>query len=152
MMRELTARLKARVFFAVLTLALGAPAHGTGLLRPDDAGVTALGKKIYAQHCAACHGAKLEGEANWRQRKANGRMPAPPHDATGHTWHHPDSLLFRLTKFGSAALIGGDHQSDMPGFEKLLSDAEILAVLSFIKSTWPAEVRRIHGEINQRSR
>lgn len=139
------------VLTLVLVTGLSLPAGAQGLLRPDDAGVAAVGEKVYAQHCAACHGAKLEGEANWRQRKASGRLPAPPHDATGHTWHHPDRLLFRITKYGPGALIGGGHQSDMPGFEKVLTDAEILAVLSFIKSTWPAGVRKIHDEINQRA-
>lgn len=32
----------------------------TGLLKPDDVQVTALGRQVYATHCAACHGAKLE--------------------------------------------------------------------------------------------
>src|SRR5690606_30865838 len=67
-------------------------------LRPDDAAVTALGQKVYAAQCAACHGARLEGQPNWRVRGPDGRLPAPPHDASGHTWHHPDELLFRITK------------------------------------------------------
>ena len=67
-------------------------------LRPDDAAVTALGQRVYAAQCAACHGAGLEGQPNWRERGPDGRLPAPPHDASGHTWHHPDELLFRITK------------------------------------------------------
>jgi mono/diheme cytochrome c family protein len=98
----------------------------------------ALGQKIYAQHCAACHGAKLEGQPNWRERLANGRMPAPPHDESGHTWHHPDEVLFGITKEG---LVPGryappGYQSDMPAFAGTLSDAEIWAVLAFIQSHW----------------
>ena len=58
-------------------------------LKPNEPAVVALGEQVYAQNCAACHGAKLEGQANWRQRGFNGYMPAPPHDETGHTWHHP---------------------------------------------------------------
>ena len=54
-------------------------------LRPDDAAVTALGQKVYAAQCAACHGARLEGQPNWRVRGPDGRLPAPPHDASGHT-------------------------------------------------------------------
>jgi len=64
------------------------------VLRTDDATVLATGAAVYQKHCAACHGARLEGQPLWRQRDAQGRMPAPPHDATGHTWHHPDQLLF----------------------------------------------------------
>ena len=47
-------------------------------LMPDDATVVAQGQKIYAAECAACHGANLEGQPNWQQRLANGRLPAPP--------------------------------------------------------------------------
>ena len=67
-------------------------------------------------------------------------MPAPPHDPTGHTWHHSDKQLFDMTKVGPGALVPG-YQSDMPGFEDKLSDADIWAVLSYIESTWPADIR-----------
>ena len=119
-------------------------------LRPDDAELTAVGRKVYAQHCAACHGAQLEGQvANWRERDAAGRLPAPPHDASGHTWHHPDEVLFRITKFGVAKAANlKDHDSAMPAYEGVLTDAEIVAVLSWIKSQWPPEVRRQHDEVN----
>ena len=71
-------------------------------LRTDDAKVLATGASVYQTHCAACHGARLEGQPRWRERDSQGRMPAPPHDASGHTWHHPDQLLFDITKHGVA--------------------------------------------------
>jgi S-disulfanyl-L-cysteine oxidoreductase SoxD len=118
-------------------------------LRPDDAAVAALGQKIYATHCAACHGAQLEGQPNWRVRDATGRLPAPPHDATGHTWHHPDEVLFRITKYGVAKAAGlQGYDSAMPAYEGVLTDAEITAVLSWIKAQWPAETRKLHEEVN----
>jgi len=118
-------------------------------LQPDDAQVRALGMKVYAAHCAACHGARLEGQPNWRIRDAAGRLPAPPHDASGHTWHHPDEVLFRITKFGVARAANlKDYESAMPAYEGVLTDAEIVAVLSWIKSQWPADVRRQHDEVN----
>ncbi|MDA0655417.1 MAG: cytochrome c [Proteobacteria bacterium] len=109
------------------------------------------GRKLYIKHCASCHGTKLEGQTNWRTRKPDGRLPAPPHDVSGHTWHHPDQQLFTLTKFGPAKIVGGDYQTDMPSYEKTLSDDEILAVLAFIKSTWPEHVRERHDQINERA-
>jgi mono/diheme cytochrome c family protein len=92
-------------------------------------------------HCAACHGPHLEGQPNWQTPKSDGRLPAPPHDASGHTWHHSDAELFRVTKHGMSAVAPG-HQSDMPGFAGVLTDAEIVAVLDYIKSTWPDRERQ----------
>ena len=113
---------------------------GCGDAKPGPEQI-ALGQKIYAQHCAACHGAKLEGQPNWRQPLPNGRMPAPPHDESGHTWHHTDAVLFGITKEG---LVPGKYappgyQSDMPGFGDKLSDDEIRAVLAFIASRWKSK-------------
>ncbi len=110
----------------------------------NDSGLVALGARIYNQNCAACHGAKLEGQANWRVRQPNGRLPAPPHDADGHTWHHDDETLFSLTKFGPAALVGTEYESNMPAYKDILTDGEIWAVLAYIKSKWPAELRVRH--------
>ena len=113
-------------------------------LEPGEAEVVALGGSIYAEHCASCHGAKLEGQPNWQLRLENGRLPAPPHDQTGHTWHHSDPVLFNLTKYGPAAVVGGNYESDMPGFDSTLSDREIVAALSYIKSRWPEKLRERH--------
>jgi S-disulfanyl-L-cysteine oxidoreductase SoxD len=118
-------------------------------LQPDDPKVLALGKQVYDRHCAACHGARLEGQPNWRTRDAGGRLPAPPHDASGHTWHHTDEVLFRITKQGVAKAANlKDYVSTMPVYEGVLSDAEILAVLSYIKAHWPADIRRKHDALN----
>jgi mono/diheme cytochrome c family protein len=118
-------------------------------LRPDDVATVAAGKQVYDRHCAACHGAQLQGQPNWRQRDAAGRLPAPPHDASGHTWHHPDAVLFRLVKDGVAKTANlPNHVSAMPAYAGVLTDAEIVAVLSFIKANWPEDVRRKHDELN----
>ena len=119
-----------------------------GLLPYEDPAALAAGEALYAGHCAVCHGADLEGAPDWQVRDAAGYLPAPPHDATGHTWHHPDTQLFMITKYGTEALVGGDYRSKMIGFGDMLSDAEILAVLAFIKSTWPERIIRRHDEIN----
>jgi mono/diheme cytochrome c family protein len=100
------------------------------------------GRSLYASHCASCHGAHLEGEPNWRRRKANGRLPAPPHNASGHTWHHPAEQLFQITKYGTEKIVGNFYKSDMLGFDDALSDDQIRAVLAFIESTWPEKIRK----------
>jgi mono/diheme cytochrome c family protein len=113
-----------------------------------DPALVAEGRAVYARHCASCHGAHLEGQPNWRERLPNGRLPAPPHDATGHTWHHPDKQLFEITKRGAANLVPG-YESDMPGFAGVLSDREIWAALAFIKSRWPPEVQARQARMNR---
>ena len=124
---------------------------GGDLLRPDDAAVVAHGAEIYAAQCASCHGANLEGQAEWRQRLANGRLPAPPHDASGHSWHHPDEHLFAMTKHGIAALVGDGYETDMPAYDGILDDDDIVAVLSFIKASWPDDIRRRHDDLNRQA-
>ena len=97
----------------------------------------AEGKALYDLHCASCHGLKLEGQPNWQRRLANGRMPAPPHDESGHTWHHPDEVLFGITKHGMVPPYAPPgYQSDMPAFGGVLSDEQIRAVLAYIESHW----------------
>jgi mono/diheme cytochrome c family protein len=118
---------------------------------PDDAQQVARGQTIYAQHCAACHGSHLEGQPEWRTRMATGRLPAPPHDASGHTWHHPDSIIFGITKHG---LVPGryappGYQSDMPAFGNTLSDDDIWAVIAYIKSSWPREIIKRQQELSK---
>lgn len=116
-----------------------------------DARLVASGRVLYMSHCAACHGAALEGQPNWRERRENGRLPAPPHDESGHTWHHPDSVLFDITRNG---LVPGHtappgYESDMPAYAGILSDDEIIAILAYIKSTWSPEIRTLHDEVNR---
>lgn len=120
-------------------------------LRPDDQSYVMRGKELYRTACASCHGASLEGQANWRERGPDGLLPAPPHDPSGHTWHHPDTVLFALTKLGVKPFAGPDYQSAMPAFQDQISDDDIIAVLSFIKSTWPSEIRQRQDAINRQA-
>lgn len=116
---------------------------------PDNPAQVAMGKTLYAENCAACHGANLEGQKNWRAPLPTGGLPAPPHDKTGHTWHHPDAVLFRYTKLGGQKVAPPAFKSNMPGYEDILSDGEIWAVLSYIKSRWPLKIRRRQTRMSQ---
>lgn len=78
-------------------------------------------------------------------------MPAPSHDASGHTWHHPDSVLFGITNHG---LVPGKYaplkyESDMPAFGDRLTDEEIWVVLAYIKSAWLEKIRNAQAEITR---
>jgi S-disulfanyl-L-cysteine oxidoreductase SoxD len=108
------------------------------------------GQQIYTTYCAACHGVKLEGQPNWRSRMANGRLPAPPHDVTGHTWHHPDWQLIGMIRDGLVPGVTAParYESDMPGFAKILSDEQIRLVLGYIKSYWPEDILKAQREIS----
>ena len=124
------------------------PTPDSNLFAYNDAATVALGADLYVDFCAACHGADLQGQENWQIRQANGRLPAPPHDVTGHTWHHPDAQLFQIVKFGTAALVGNGYESDMIGYGDILTDDEIRAVMAYIKSTWPIQIIERHNAMN----
>ena len=113
------------------------------LLPSGDPAVRA-GRDLYVQHCAACHGAKLEGQPDWRSPDRNGLYPAPPHDETGHSWHHDDAMLLDyITRGGQAVLDEMDVEftSGMPGFGTGLSERDIAAILDHIKASWPKRIR-----------
>ncbi|MBL4725708.1 MAG: cytochrome c [Rhizobiaceae bacterium] len=139
--------------FALLVWSDGQNANAEALLKPNEVSLVESGMKIYQTQCATCHGENLEGQPDWQTPDNDGLLPAPPHDKTGHTWHHADNLLFNLTKFGIAEIAGlKDHKTSMPIYEEVLDDAEIIAVLSYIKSTWPKAIRDRHDQLNQRTR
>ena len=141
----------------LLAILAGAVAVGfvVETLQRDGAGAVAVadieaGKALYAQNCASCHGAGLEGQPDWQSPGADGILPAPPHDETGHTWHHDDALLFTYTRLGGEetlkAIGVSGVKSGMPAFGDLLSDAEIADILAFIRSTWPERMQKIQRQ------
>ncbi len=89
------------------------------------------GKQVYLEQCAACHGEVGEGQPNWRYPNAEGVLPAPPHDNTGHTWHHADRILLQMIADGGSTI-----NSAMPGYEDILTDEEMVNVLAYIKTFW----------------
>ncbi|WP_420374842.1 c-type cytochrome [Pollutimonas sp. H1-120] len=138
---------------ATLLYSTRRPPHPV-FIDPADRALVVQGKAIYANNCVACHGEALQGQPNWRERLPNGRLPAPPHDKTGHTWHHPDAMLFNMVKNG---LVPGKtappgYESDMPAYGEILTDEEIVAVLAYIKSDWPSKVLQAQKEVTLQQR
>lgn len=120
---------------------------------PRNGVQVASGKMIYERSCASCHGANLEVQADWRSRNPRGRMPAPPHDDSGHTWHHADDVLFGITKTGvNPPYAPAGYQSDMPAFGSTLTDQQIWDVLAYIKSRWSARAREAQTKITKQQR
>lgn len=133
-------KLKSRVALTLRPLLLAAAISAGACSEGSNDDTIAVGAAVYAEHCADCHGANLEGQANWNKKLPNGRWPAPPHDDSGHTWHHNDRWLFQVIERGKVPpLARPGYESDMPAFGDKLSDAEIRAVISFIKSRWSDE-------------
>ena len=91
----------------------------------------------------------IERQANWRSRNEDGTLLAPPHDETGHTWHHETEMLFEYTKLGGQVTLEAvgvkNFTSGMPAFGDVLTDEQIWEVLSFIRSTWPQHIQDAHA-------
>ncbi len=94
----------------------------------------AKGASLYATNCQVCHG-DLSG---------GGGSGAPPHNQHGHTWHHPDAQLKDWVKNGKIGL------SQMPAFKNILTDPEVDAVLSYIKTSWTEEQRETQADVSIR--
>ncbi len=113
---------------------------------------TARGKLVYDRFCSLCHGKNLQGQPDWRTRKLDGKLPAPPHDETGHTWHHPDKMLFDITKYGLVPPNAPEnYKTDMPAWGGTLKDKDIWSVIAYIKSRWPEDIREKQKEVNSAS-
>ncbi|MFT7448638.1 MAG: mono/diheme cytochrome c family protein [Glaciecola sp.] len=138
-------------FGAGANLWIDAAAYAESGAMPKNVDIL-VGQELYTENCAACHGANLEGQESWRSLGEDGRLPAPPHDETGHTWHHSDQVLFKYTMLGGSELLaaqGMEFDSGMPGFGSQLSDQEIWNILGYIKSTWPESIGEIQTERTQ---
>jgi hypothetical protein len=71
----------------------------------EDAAVTRC-RILYDASCASCNGDNLEGQPDWRNPEPDGPYPAPPHNASGHTWHHFDcDLVAYISLGGEEALV-----------------------------------------------
>lgn len=129
----------------LLVLGLWSPAQAAHETENRD---LAAGQLLYQQNCGSCHGVDLQGQPNWQTPGADGILPAPPHDQTGHTWHHANGLLFDYTKLGGQVALAqrgvSDFNSGMPAFGDSLSDDQIWDILAFIKSTWPPRIQKTH--------
>lgn len=141
--------LVAAALVALWVLARSEGEEGDDAADSSDPALIERGRVVYAQHCAGCHGRNLEGQPDWQTRLPDGRLPAPPHDASGHTWHHPDTVLFDITKNGVQRHAPAGYQSSMPAFGGLLSDHDIWASLAYIKSTWPKAIQDKHAALNR---
>ena len=125
----------------ILLGACGGNAASEGsAIDPDQ---LATGKRVYDANCAACHGPNGEGQPNWKV-PVNGVFPAPPHNSSGHTWHHPDQVLLEVIAKG-----GGLPNSAMPAYADILTPDESGAVLDYIKTFWGKQEREFQAQVTR---
>lgn len=132
-----------RTTSALLALVILGAACGSAASGSDPVADAARGASLYDTHCASCHGVDGEGMPNWKTPNADGSYPAPPHDSSGHTWHHSDDLLVDLVANGSDFA-----QSRMPAFGDRLDDDEIIAILEYIKTWWGPDELAFQREVS----
>lgn len=134
---------KCALIFLFLLLLAGCGGSTAAQESPNDPEQLATGKRVYDANCAACHGVKGEGQPNWKV-PVNGVFPAPPHDGSGHTWHHPDQVLLEVIANG-----GGLPNSAMPAYGEILTEEERVAVLAYIKTFWGKQERTYQAQMTQ---
>ena len=124
------------------------PVRPTHFADAEDTSTVATGKRLYMRSCASCHGKRLQGQPLWQLEDQYRGQRAPAHDQTGHTWAHSDEDLFRMTRDGRFPQSAPESHSYMPAFRDSLSDEQILAVIAFIKATWPVGLRISQAMLN----
>ncbi|WP_434082460.1 c-type cytochrome [Comamonas antarctica] len=87
-----------------------------------------LGSKVYAQHCAQCHGEQGEGRPGAFAALAGNRAV---------TLQDPSNVVRMVLQGGyPPATAGNPRPYGMPPFSHQLSDAEVAAVSSFVRQSW----------------
>ncbi|MEX0599787.1 MAG: cytochrome c [Rhodothermales bacterium] len=112
------------------------PRDGSGDVQSDAE--PAAGAEIYGKECATCHGSDGEG--------VQGVFPP----LAGSEWVTGDSAvpvkILLLGLAGDIEVRGEAYRGTMPAFGARMSDAEIAAVTSFVRSSWDNEAGRIAKE------
>lgn len=93
-----------------------------------------IGKNLFIKNCAVCHGKKAEKTISWKKTLSDGSYPPPPLNGNAHAWHHPKSQLKRIISKGGIL-----YDGKMPGFESILSESNMEAIISYFQNFWDNE-------------
>lgn len=104
-----------------------------------DANQVARGKQAYRANCGRCHGENGVGDLNWKVPDKDLNYPPPPHNDTGHTWHHADRVLYEAIRDGLRDPLKPNSELRMPAFGNTLSEADMRALIVYFKSLWNSE-------------
>lgn len=105
----------------------GGGAPGGGSTRVADAGA-AHGGAVYAANCTGCHQANGQGQAGVFPPLAGSEYVLGDKTRLGHI------LLYGLN--GKIKVKGGEYNGQMPAWKGQLSDTDIAAVITYIRSSW----------------
>ena len=122
----------------------------TGVSRTNPA-LVGLGHSLYDQNCGYCHGVDLGGQPGWEGSFPEGNRPAVPLDGRGPIARLADRDLFDLIKYGGQPFSPPAYKNNMPGYDSSLADADIWAILSYIKSKWSEETLARQKELTEQS-
>lgn len=125
------------IFLGIVGVLLTGCQQSNARVSTEDVGTLPDGRELYQTYCASCHGANGGGQFpnDPYFPDATGRVGAPPHDSTGHTWHHPDAVLVQITRAGRSM----PNVYPMPAFKDQLTEAQIMAIVTYIKEWWLPE-------------
>ncbi|MDQ7028218.1 MAG: cytochrome c [Anaerolineae bacterium] len=103
-------------------------------ISPDNSQLAAA-QRNYNTLCAHCHGYGGDGQPleTAERTETLGYHTVPLHNSAGHTWQHPDQLLFETIKYGVESPI---NLYTMTPFGDLLSDDEIFAIIDYLRLWW----------------
>ena len=116
-----------------LVVAVTSVCSGSSQLPTKPQADSQKGASLYNQFCLSCHGGGTGGKIT--------DIP-PPHNANGHTWHHPDRQLTDIILNGLSASV--DPQK-MPAFKDKLSQQDVEEVLAYIKTWWTDKQREFQA-------
>ncbi len=124
------------VLALIVVIGLGLAACSGGATPTGTPPVEAAGAELYAASCQVCHG----------DQQGQGGTGAPSHNQDGHTWHHPDAQLTDLIMSGTIRFGFGQ----MPAFKDKLTEPELDAVMTFIKTWWTPDQRADQADLSRR--
>ncbi len=98
------------------------------------------GAALYAEHCAACHGATGQGGVAAGGPRAGQRV-VPPLAGNRSVTQQPPANVVRSIALGGFGPVtaGNPAPHGMPPFAHLLSDEEIAQIATFLRRSWGAQ-------------
>jgi mono/diheme cytochrome c family protein len=154
--------MRSLLFFIVLSLTISAcqSQNTSDLSSPDTVKPEAvptidpaneqlyLAQQNYNKLCAHCHGWAGDGQPplTIESTEQHGYHIVPRHNSTGHTWQHPDQILFEVIKYGVQA---PTNLYPMSPFDEHFTDDEIFGIIEYIKQWWTDDQRRQQSTLTE---